>query len=89
MGIIFSAVDKLLMFIEYAVLARVLLSWFPISRDSQVIRLLYQITEPILSPIRNLIERNSSRRYMMLDFSPVMVFLLIGLIRNILRRFLL
>jgi len=87
MSIIYNAVDLLLAFIEYAILARALLSWFPISRDNQVIRLLYQITEPILSPIRNLIERTSSGRFMMFDFSPIVVFLVIGLIRNILRRF--
>ncbi|AUS96186.1 hypothetical protein CDQ84_04880 [Clostridium thermosuccinogenes] len=88
MNIIYNAFDLLLAFIEYAILARVLLSWFPISRDNQFIRLLYQITEPILAPVRNLIERTSSGRYMMLDFSPIVVFLIIGLIRNILRRFL-
>ena len=31
---------------------RVIISWLPISRDNQLIRALYQLTEPILAPIR-------------------------------------
>lgn len=80
---IIRAVDLLFRIMEYAILARVIISWIPIPRDNQFIRLLYQITEPILGPIRNMIQRSAMGRNMMIDFSPIIAFILIGLIRNI------
>jgi YggT family protein len=86
---IIRAINLVLRIIEYAILARVIISWLPISRDNPLIRLLYQITEPILAPIRGIIQRSAFGRNMMLDFSPVVAFLLISLIRNIIFRLLL
>ncbi len=80
---IIRAVDLLFRIMEYAILARVIISWIPIPRDNQFIRLLYQITEPILGPIRNMIQRSAMGRNMMIDFSPIIAFILIGVIRNI------
>lgn len=83
---IYKAVDLVLAFIEYAILARVIISWLPVPRDNKIIALLYQITEPILAPIRRIFERSSAGRNMMIDFSPLIAFLLIGVIRNIVVR---
>lgn len=80
---VIKAVDVLFKVMEYAILARVLISWFPIPKDSQIIRLLYQITEPILSPIRSIINKSALGKNMMMDFSPILAFVLIGLVRNI------
>jgi YggT family protein len=45
---------------------RAILSWFPnIDPRNPLVDLLYQVTEPILSPIRSLMPR------MMIDFSPM------------------
>ena len=82
----YRAIDYLLIFIQYAIFARVIVSWLPISRNNSIIRLLYQITEPILAPLRGIIERSAIGRNMIFDFSPVLAFLLIGLIRNIVFR---
>lgn len=84
MRTLFVAIDYLLLFLEYAVLARVIVSWLPIPKDNQFIRLLYQVTEPVLAPVRGLIERSALGKNTMIDFSPLLVFLLIGLIRNLL-----
>lgn len=78
-----KAVDVLFKIMEYAILARVLITWLPIPRDNQIIRLLYQITEPILGPVRNIVNKSALGRNMMIDFSPVIAFLIIGLVRNI------
>lgn len=87
MRTIFVAIDYLLLFLEYAVLARVIISWLPIPKDNQFIKLLYQITEPVLAPVRGLLEKSAMGKNMMIDFSPLLVFLLIGLIRNFIPRF--
>jgi len=74
------------LFIQYAILARAVISWLPISRDNSLVRLLFQITEPVLAPIRNFILRSMAGRGIMIDFSPVIAFIIIGVIRNILFR---
>jgi len=82
-GMIYRAIDYLLIFIQWAIFARVIISWIPIPRDNNIIRLLYQITEPILAPLRSIIQRSALGRSMMLDFSPVLAFLIISFLRNL------
>lgn len=69
---------------QYIVLARVIITWLPIDRNNAIVNLLFNVTEPVLAPIRNIIEKYSAGRNMMFDFSPIVVFLLIGIIRSIL-----
>ena len=83
----FNAIDWLLRVIEYAIFGRVIISWIPISKDNQLIRLLFQITEPILAPIKSLIAKSSLGKNTMIDFSPFIAILIIELLRSIVRRF--
>ena len=41
--------------LSYAVFARILISWFRISRSNILIVLLYDLTEPILIPLRRIV----------------------------------
>ncbi len=77
------AISIVFTIVEFAILARVLISWLPVPRENIFIQMLYTITEPILAPIRALIERSSFGKNMMFDFSPIIAFLLIGILRNI------
>ena len=61
----------------YAVIARILLSWFPISPESPfatIFGFLYSITEPVLGPIRRLLPPVGMGG-MGLDLSPIIVIL--------------
>ena len=61
---------------------RVILSWFPISPDSalsSVYRFVYGITEPVLGPIRRVMP-GVGVGGMGLDFSPIIVLLLLQII---------
>ncbi len=72
----------ILVFFEFIVLARVLLSWFPnFDRSNPIVRLIYDVTEPILQPIRNLLPQTG-----MIDFSPLIVFLIITVLMQVLFR---
>lgn len=82
--LIYRALSILFSIIEIAIFARVIISWLPISRENRFIVLLYQITEPILAPIRAMIQRSALGRNMIFDFSPIIAFLLIRLIRSLL-----
>jgi YggT family protein len=62
-GLIVSYVAYMLAILVFI---RAILSWFPnIDPRNPLIEFLYQVTEPILSPIRSIMPRT------MIDFSPM------------------
>ena len=64
-----------------AILARVVISWIPIGEGSPfmpVVRMIYQITEPILAPIRSVLPNTG-----MLDLSPMIAILLLFVVQRI------
>jgi YggT family protein len=74
-------ISYLLSLFELILLARVLLSWFPnIDRSNPLIKLVFDITEPILAPIRNALPQTG-----MIDFSPIVLILIIQVLRIIIR----
>lgn len=83
---IYKAVDLVLKIFEFALLARVLLSWLPISRGNKLVDFLYMITEPVLGPIRNMLNRSkllNNSMLSMIDFSPIVAFILCDVVRNL------
>jgi Zn-dependent protease len=83
MGVLTLPIFYLLEILKWIVLARVLLSWLPmfgvrLDPSNPIIRLLYRLTDPILSPL----QRYS--RLGMIDLSPIIAFFLISLIQNFL-----
>ncbi len=57
---------------SFILLARVLVSWFPVDPYNPIIRLLHQLTEPLLAPIRRVLPPTG-----MLDLSPIVGFIVI------------
>lgn len=83
---VYKALDSVLRIFEFALIARVLISWLPVSRDNKLVDLLYAITEPVLAPIRRMLEKSSlmnNSAFSMIDFSPIAAFILIGVLRNV------
>ena len=65
-----------------AILARVILSWITVDPSSAfypLVAFVHEITEPILGPIRSVLPNLG-----MLDLSPMVALLLMGLIRQVL-----
>ena len=80
MSMLFSVLSLALSIYQLIMLARVLMSWFPnVDRTNPLIRLVFELTEPVLAPIRNLMPRT-----MMVDFSPLIVFLIIAVLQRVL-----
>ena len=70
---IINIIELLLQLFNLALLARIILSWFPnVDRRNPVIQFLFDITEPVLRPIREMLPSSG-----MFDFSPMIVFLII------------
>ena len=80
--LIYDIANLLLTILVLSIIVRALLSWFyPVGRDRWS-KLLVDITEPILSPIRSLLSRILP---IPIDFSPIVAILLINFLQNMLR----
>lgn len=67
---LYQIVAMMLRLYYFTLLARVFLSWFPISPDNPIVRFIYDMTEPVMRPFRGLLPPVGG-----LDFSPILVFL--------------
>lgn len=83
MILIIRTLDKLFDIIELLILARIIISYIPNLKGSQITEVIYQLTEPILHPVRELLYKIGLNKGM-IDFAPIGAFLLLALIRNLL-----
>lgn len=67
--------------VNFLILIRVLMSWFIRDPRNQFAIFIYTLTEPILSPFRQLLKKLGVGG--MLDFSPIVALLCIQLIANV------
>ena len=72
--------------LSFAILLRCILSWLPLNRNNFFVRIVYSLTEPILAPIRRLIDKSPLGGGMMIDFSPVIAYFLLYFVYVILIR---
>ena len=63
----------------FAIIARALLSWFNLRPDNPLVSILFDVTEPILAPLRRIIPRVG-----MLDISPIVAILLLQALQSVL-----
>ncbi|MEO6397042.1 MAG: YggT family protein [Tepidiformaceae bacterium] len=68
-ALIFTTFLYILMF---AIIARSLISWFPLDPRNPLVRALHQFTEPLLDPVRRILPRTG-----MIDLSAMAVILLL------------
>jgi len=72
----------LLRIVDSLILVRVLLSFFPTLQSSKISYFIYQMTEPIMAPCRAILDKLGFGMGMM-DFSPILAFLVINLLQNL------
>ncbi len=82
--LIYKSFEMLIKIIDFIILIRILLSWIPIDRNNPLIRLVYSLSEPLLYPIRQMIKKSPLGDGMMIDFSPIILVLILQVIQNIL-----
>lgn len=73
-------VQMLTQILSLAILVRAVLSWFPVSRGNPLVDILFQITEPVLAPIRRVLPSMG-----MMDLSPLVAILLLQFIGDAVR----
>lgn len=77
-------VDGICQILYWLLFARIILSWFPVDPYHSVVQFLHQVTDPLLLPFRKL-----PIQIGMLDLSPLLAFVALFFIRNVLVRILL
>lgn len=55
--------------LNFAMLARAILSWFPLDEESRLVGVLLLLTEPFVHPIRSFLDRFEVFRHSPIDFS--------------------
>lgn len=78
-----SAINILFTAFNFLILIRVLLSWIRVNPYNPLVRIIFQITEPVLAPFRKLIPPAAG-----LDFSPIVAYFVLELVRRLLIGFL-
>lgn len=80
MGILITVINIVYWIFWLLILARVILSFVRISPyQNELVGIVYQVTEPVLEPIRRILPPMSG-----LDFSPLIALLLLDVLRRIL-----
>ena len=67
-----------LMFLQFAMLARAILSWFPI--ENRLVDIVYAVTEPFIYPFRRLFEKLNWFQGFPLDMAFLAAYLAINLL---------
>ncbi len=81
MDILIRLVDILLIILTIAIFARVIVSWIAVGGSggqNSIVVFIYQITEPILAPIRRIMPRTGA-----IDLSPMIALLLLYAIQRL------
>lgn len=70
--------------LEILIFVRIILSWFPMGYNSSIGRFLYNMTEPILGPVRDMVDKSPLGGGFGLDFSPIFALILMRLVQSLL-----
>jgi YggT family protein len=83
--LLINSVDFFCLVLSALVLVRVILSWLPIdTRSNPLLVFVYVLTDPLINPIRRLLQRSPlGGRGMRLDFSPIFVLLMLRLAQTL------
>lgn len=75
-----NIIANLLQVYTLILLARVIMSWIPnLDYSNPIVNFLFQATEPVLKPVRDALPQGQG-----IDFSPIVVFIGIMVLQNVL-----
>lgn len=77
----FDLLANIIEIYTFVLLIRILMSWIPnLDPSNQIVQMIVQVTDPVLEPARRLIPPIG-----MIDISPIVVFVALGIIQSMLR----
>ena len=80
MSFLFGFISILCEILTIVIIVRVIFSWFTLDTRNPAYLILYQLTEPILAPLRRIVPRLG-----MFDISPLIAIIILQLVAGILR----
>ena len=83
-ALLIQAISLFFSFLEMLIFVRIILSWLPMAYNSAIGRFLYNMTEPILGPVRDMVDRSPLGGGFGLDFSPIFALILMRLVQTLL-----
>ncbi|MGN1014658.1 MAG: YggT family protein [Butyricicoccus sp.] len=83
--LVYRLLFSLIRLMEFLLVVRALVSWFPQVQQSQLGDFVYTVTEPLVRPCRELLSRIQALRSMPIDFSALMAFVILEVLENLLR----
>lgn len=89
MGTLAEIVNLIFRAWELALFARIIMSWIPHDPFHPFIQFLQKVTDPIMLPCRNLLDRVIPSNTMGIDFSPILAFFVLDISKSILVKILL
>lgn len=84
LGLLKTFVSGIFLVLEIAMLVRALLSWFPDFGGGAIETLVYTITEPVIMPVRSILDRFDSLRNFPFDLSFLVTLFIIGILEMLL-----
>ncbi len=70
--------NMLFTIVYFILIARILLSWFGVNPYNELVQIVYRISDPILRPFRRL-----PLQVGMIDFSPMLAFILLSFLQRL------
>lgn len=77
-GDLIGLIDLVFTALTLLVLGRALLSWFDPGLKTSIGQMLYQVTEPLLAPIRSIMPSTG-----MIDLSPIILIVVLQILRRL------
>ncbi len=62
-------ISTLFFILQFAIIIRALMSWFNPSPENPIVRMVIEITEPVLAPLRRIVPRIG-----MIDITPIVAY---------------
>jgi YggT family protein len=76
---IYSLIDMIFQGLNMIIFIRIILSWIPHNMYNPIITIIYQVSEPILKPFRDLVPSHRIG----IDLSPIFAFIALSLLRRV------
>mgnify|MGYP004671596745 FL=1 len=70
--------------LQFAMIIRALLSWFPLDDDNIIVSFVYSVTEPFIYPVRLLLEKSDRISSLPIDVSFFVTYLILFAVSTLL-----
>lgn len=83
-NLLLNSIEVFFKLLYFLIFIRIFLSWFPGINQSAIGGIFYTLTEPILGPVRHMVDKSPIGGGMALDFSPIIALFLMDIVKVVL-----